>query len=229
MKILCFFSGSLRHDLNTYIYYISEFKKNFNKNIEIKYLFITNGNNQSEYCNYEYYKKELSNYADVLFIEENAELKKIKTINGCSTISLMYYKLIQEYITTNNLYFNYIIKCRNDIYIKINNINKYFNNNTYVTPRYWYNTNPNSLSNDHFFIIPFIKFMLIDFSNTNIDKMSKLYYDTEILTENMILPDKIIDIEDVSEYLLNGSLKFHIKNNKFIISNFPTYQSIANK
>lgn len=49
MKILCFFSGSLRLDLNTYIHYINEFKQNFEKinhnelkePIEITYLFIT--------------------------------------------------------------------------------------------------------------------------------------------------------------------------------------------
>lgn len=154
MKILCYFSGSLRLDLNTYIYYINEFKKNFdNCNFEIKYIFILDKNNPYEYCNYEYFKEELSNYTDVLIIEGNSDLNNIKTINGYPTISLRYYNVIQEYIKENKLYFNYIIKCRNDLFIKIKNINNYFNNNTYVAPRYWYNVNPNSLANDHFFII----------------------------------------------------------------------------
>ena len=59
MKILCFFSGSLRLDLNTYIHYINEFKKNFEeincdslKSIEITYLFITDKSSSFIYFDY---------------------------------------------------------------------------------------------------------------------------------------------------------------------------------
>ena len=235
MKILCFFSGSLRLDLNTYIHYINEFKKNFEeincdslKSIEITYLFITDKSSSFIYFDYDFFKSELYNQTGVkvLFIEKNNNLN-ITTQNNYPTISLMYYKHIQDYINENNLSFDYVIKIRNDLLIKINNIYTYLNKNTYVAPRYWYNTNVNSLANDHFIIIPFSKFVTFDFKDESINRLAPHYYDTEILTEHIILPDKVIGLDDIIEYLLNGTLKFHIKHNKIISSNFPPYNSIA--
>lgn len=227
MKILCFFSGSLRLDINTFIYYIKEFKKHFeNMNCEITYLFITDKKSPFIYVNLEHFKTEISKHAEVLFVESNPDLN-VNTMNNYSTISLMYYKHIQEYINKTNSKFDYVIKIRNDLLIKINKIENYFNNNAYVLPRYWYNINPNSLANDHFFIMPFLKFINIDFSNSNINKLAPLNWDIEILTQSIILPDKVIDLHDVLEYLLNGSTKFHIKNNKILNSSFNPINSLA--
>lgn len=238
MKILCFFSGSLRLDLYTYIHYINEFKKNFEEmncdalesltSLEITYLFITDKSSRLIYFDYETFKTELHKEtgASILFVDKNINLN-ITTQNHYPTISLMYYKYIQDYIHANNLSFDYVIKIRNDILIKINNIHKYLNGTTYVAPRYWYNTNVNSLANDHFIIIPFSKFINIDFRDESINRLAPCYYDTEILTENIILPDKVIGLDDIIEYLLNGTLKFHIKHNKIISSDFPPYNSIA--
>jgi hypothetical protein len=227
MKTLCFFSGSLRLDLNTIIHYIKEFKKHFeNMNHEITYLFITDKKNPYIYLNLDHFKTEISKHATVLFVEPNHNLN-VNTMNNYSTISLMYYNHIQDYINKTNSNFDYIMKIRNDTFIKINKIEKYFNNNTYVLPRYWYNTNPNSLANDHFFIMPFLKFINIDFSNLNINKLAPLNWDTEILTQSIILPDKTIDIHDVLEYLLNGSTKFHIKHNKIITCSYDPFNSLA--
>lgn len=227
MKVLVFFSGSLRLDLNTLIYYITEFKKNFeNTNHDIKYLFITDKSSPFMYCNYNYIKEELSKHANVIFIEKNRNLY-VNTINKYSTISLMYYQHIQNYINITHSDFDYVVKIRNDVLIKINEISKYFDNNTYVAPRYWYCTNIKSTANDHLIIIPFSKFMKIDFSDKTINDLAPLYYDTEILTENIFLPDKTIYINDVLEYLLNGSLKFHIKNNIIMSCNFNPHNSIA--
>lgn len=233
MKILCFFSGSLRLDLNTYIHYISEFKKNFeelikNEMVEFTYLFITDKNSHLMYFDYDFLKSQLYNEigVNVLFVEKNTNLN-ITTINKYTTISLMYYKHIQNYINDNHLSFDFVLKIRNDLLIKINKIQNYLNGNTYVAPRYWYNVTITSLANDHFFIMPFSKFINIDFTDDNINKLAPCNYDTEILTESIILPDKIIDPQDIIEYVLNGSLKFHIKNNKIISSAFPPHISIA--
>lgn len=235
MKILCFFSGSLRLDLYTYIHYINEFKKNFEKMerdalepIEITYLFITDKSSPLIYFDYDAFKSELHTEtgARVLFVDKNRHLN-ITTQNAYPTISLMYYKHIQNYINENHLIFDHVIKIRNDLLIKINQIYTYLNNNTYVAPRYWYNTNVNSLANDHFIIMPFFKFINIDFNDDTINNLAPHYYDTEILTENIVLPDKVIVLNDIIEYLLNGRLKFHIKHNKIISSDFPPYNSIA--
>jgi hypothetical protein len=43
----------------------------------------------------------------------------------------------------------------------------------------------------------------------------------------MFLPDKPIDLNDILEYVLSGSLKFHIKNNIIISGTFDPYNSIA--
>jgi hypothetical protein len=172
MKILVFFSGSLRLDLYTLIHYIKEFKQNFeNTNYEITYLFITDKSTPFMYCNYAHLKEELSKHVNVIFIEKNMNLR-VTTINKYSTISLMYYKHIQNYINKTRSEFNYVIKMRNDAIIKIDGISKYFNNNTYVAPRYWYCTNVKNTANDHLIIVPFSKFMNIDFSDENINKLA---------------------------------------------------------
>jgi hypothetical protein len=196
--------------------------------IEITYLFITDRSSPLIYFDCDFFKSELYNQTGVkvLFIEKNSNLN-ITTQNNYPTISLMYYKHIQDYINENNLSFDYIIKIRNDLLIKINQIDTYLNDDTYVAPRYWYNTNINSLTNDHFIIMPFFKFINIDFRDESINRLAPYYYDTEILTENIVLPDKVIELNDIIEYLLNGTLKFHIKHNKIISSDFPPYNSIA--
>ena len=227
MKILVFFSGSLRLDLNTLTYYITEFKKNFeNTNYDLRYLFITDKSSPFIYCNYNHVQEELSKHANVIFIEKNKNLQ-VNTINKYSTISLMYYKHIQNYINITHSKFDYVIKIRNDALIKINEISKYFDNNTYSAPRYWYNKSTECKANDHFIITPFSKFMKLEFSDENINKLAPLNYDTEILTESIFLPDKTIDIKDVLEYVLNGTLKFHIKNNIIISCNFDHRNSLA--
>ena len=69
--------------------------------------------------------------------------------------------------------------------------------------------------------------MKIDFSDEIINKMAPLHYDTKLLTEQFFLPDKIIDINDILEYVLNGKLKFHIKNNIVISGDIDPSNTFA--
>lgn len=148
-------------------------------------------------------------------------------MNKYTTVSLMYYKYIQECINQHNLQYDYVIKIRNDVLLKINNIKKYFNEKTYVAPRYWFCANIKNTANDHLIITPFTKFMSIDFSDENINNLARVSYDTEILTENLFLPDSTIDVTDVVEYVLNGTWKFHIKHNTLISGNISSTNTFA--
>jgi hypothetical protein len=215
MNILCVFVGQLRLDLNTLIRNINIFKKNFeNTDINIQYLYFINGTNFN-YYDYDYSAKELFNHAHVIYAEEETT---VVSKNKRSVISCLYNKYIQQHIRSNNLDIDYVIKIRNDLYIDINHIKKYFDNSTVVAPRYWHNSikNKDCCGNNHFYIIPYTKFMNLDFSDDMIFKLAKKCYDTEEIDWYLFTPNKVIDLNDINEYILNGSFKFHIKNNKII-------------
>ena len=219
MKILCCFTGSIRLDIDRLIFYITEFKKHFEtSNFEIKYLFLTDGNTSSiKYYNTDYAISEISKYCDVKRIETNHSLTS-NLINGYPIKHMCsYFQAMQDYIKYNSLEFDYIIHIRNDLLIRIDDITKYFDTFTYVPPRYWYNRDPYNLSNNHLFIIPFAKFMNIDLSTDILNKKALTCYDAEQLNLELITPDKVINDQNIKEYLLNGDTKMHIKNSKLIM------------
>ncbi|MEX0597255.1 MAG: hypothetical protein WD512_12245 [Candidatus Paceibacterota bacterium] len=216
MNILCFFIGAIRNDLLEIKNNITMFKRTLelqrNKNkFNIKYVLITrNPDNVNPYNIDELYK-ELGNSVEIVIEEPDLEMLNIKCKNNATVIGLTFHTHIKDYINKCKSEFDFIIKCRNDMLIRLNNINKYFNENLVVVPpRYWFNEDKNNLSNDHFYIMHYKHFNELDFTYKNIKILSQISHDCEEVNYNLIKPNKVIDFNDISEYKLNGSLKFHI-------------------
>ena len=219
-KIFCFFYGVIRNDLNRLKFFISEFKKNLN-GYNVKYVFITYEPDKKFDYDKNFIIEEFGSGNEVLFRKSPDEHLTQKCLNGGNPIEYGFEHYISEFIKNIPDTFDYIIKIRADALISIKNISKYFSDKTVVAPRYWYNSNPTYVGNNHMYIMPYSKFIKLDLSYERINEVAKKSYDCEQVEISLIRPDFIISQTDIVEYKLEGSLKFHIKNGEVISANMP--------
>jgi hypothetical protein len=218
MKYLCYFYGIIRTDINLLKNVIKENKENFlNKNVD--YFLIT----CNPIDNYNYDKQDLiiqlGKEVNIIFIENYCEYLNEILINGTYNQENKFHVEIFNFIKNQNINYDYIIGLRSELLIKINNIDNYFNENTIIPPRYYYNLNPNLLGNNHFYIIPFQTFINLNLSFKNINEIDKISFDCEASFILLFKPNQLIKLDDIIEYNFNGTLKIHIKNNKTIYTN----------
>ena len=211
MRIFCYFSGSTRLSTLHVRQNILTFKEVL-KDYTVDYCIVTD-KHEEFFFDVEY----LSDLGEILIVPrvENCSV----TQNGHSTVSTMYYRIIQDHIKERE--YDYVIKIRNDMTLVLANIYRYFNGRTYVLPRYWWNTDPLSLENENFLIIPFVKFAQLDFSQENVDCLAPLMKDTEQLIVHLTHPTAIIDPDDIVDYCLFGTLKFHVRGKRTLFTSIP--------
>jgi hypothetical protein len=160
---------------------------------------------------YDYDKNELVSklrkHIDHLIFHETPDLKSMQSCrNKCPPVTLYSQKFVKEFIEMNLLEFDHVVSIRNDLKIGISNISQFLNQYTY-TPVYH-----KGLYNDHFYIMPFTKYISLSLNDQHIISLSKESRDNEVLTNKIILPDKVIEEEDIIYYILDGTLKMSIIN-----------------
>lgn len=178
----------------------------------INKIYITHGVNYY----YDYDKDKLTEtiapLVDNLLFMNNLEINNVpKLQNGMPPLFMYQLGYVKEFIINNNLNFDYIIKTRNDIQIKIDDIPNYLNSNVYIPPAYW-RTEPLNLLNDHFFIMPFKLFKTIDISLQNVIDTTPTCNDCEELNFKLIKPNIVIDKKCMIYYKTFGGCKISIDN-----------------
>lgn len=154
---------------------------------------------------YDYNKTELTetlqNHTDVLIYMDNLDLSVIPEVKN-HVPPLFAYQLsyIQHFIQQQNMVFDYIVKYRNDLKVEFYDIKKYFNTKTYITPSYWLNERYLNPWSDHFFIIPFHKFMSIPLSLDYIQNLTYISDSNERMNETLITPDIVIQPSEIRAY-----------------------------
>jgi len=137
MKYLCYFFGLVRNHIDLLKLIITENKQNFlNKNID--YFFITcNPNNE-----YNYNKQDLithlSKEVKIIFIEYYNEYLNQRCINNAYPNENKFHIEMFNFIKKQNISYDYIIGLRSELLIRINNIDKYFNEDIIIPPRFYY-------------------------------------------------------------------------------------------
>ena len=143
----------------------------------------------------------------------NLELDKVQNVrNGMPPLMFYQMSYLQTYLKNNNLTFDYIIRTRNDLEIILKESKKYFDNNTYVPPTYWRLSELNTLLNANFFILPYQKYMELDFSISNIIQQSNISWDCEELFSRLVYPDTLISNDEIRIYRQHGGCKINIQN-----------------
>jgi hypothetical protein len=107
---------------------------------------------------------------------------------------------LQEYIKTQNIEFDYIVRYRNDLKVDLYDIKLYFNTKTYITPAYWRNELYLQQLSDHFFIMPFSKFVSLPLSIDTINKITPDCWDNEEVNNKLINPDIVIHPREIRAY-----------------------------
>ena len=218
MNILCFIVGAIRTDFKDIRTNIMTIKEQIHANDKCTFIFLTWAPIVKSYkfytinYYYDYDKSALENELhdivnDFIFIENPDLNTMVKCMNKCPPIATFYQTYMHEYINTknnNNIQYDYVIKTRNDLTIRMNNIYDYFNDATYVPPCFWSPTRDNHggilrLFNDHFYITTYTKFINFDFSINNINLLASASWDNEELNRRLINPEKLID---VTEYII---------------------------
>jgi hypothetical protein len=216
MKILVVFRGAIRNSVSEILDVIR-----FTKNDFIKYdveCWLSTWKPTEEkytYCNinylYNYEENLLKEKLDIdiskYIIKPNLNLDQItRCKNNSPPLFIHSIKYIQEELyKMQNIEYTHIVLTRNDLKIKIKNLDNYINELTYVPPAYWLKSNEWLLSNDHFIILPIDKFLSIDFEN--IDSIINTSWNNEELNRKVFSPDKEIINEDIITYEINGTLK----------------------
>jgi len=222
MKICIIIIGAIRLDSFTLIENIKQTIDNF-KNYEITTIFVTwepiNKTYITHNVNYYYdfdklnVMENIKNNVDSILFMNNLEIENvIKLKNGMPPLFMYQVNYAKEFILKNNLNFDYIVKTRNDIQIKINDIHNFLNDKVYIPPTYWRQDDLYKLLNDHFFIMPFALFKSIDISVNNIINITLNSWDCEELNYNLIKPDIVISNNYIKLYKTLGGAKICIEN-----------------
>jgi len=213
-KICIFFTGAIREDfefIKNNIYFI---KNNF-KDYNVTTIFHTWYPMRDNY-DYDYYsfKKEIEKNIDILLFSKQENLSEYPRCRNNSP-PLYFYSILEifNYINKNNLKFDFIVRTRNDLEIKIKNIEKFLDGNIYVPKLFWYDALPNH-TNDHFFIASFEDFEKI---NNLTEEKIKLFcqnsHNCEEFNSHVLqtMSDKkifLIDDNDLNTYILRKERKF---------------------
>lgn len=220
MKICIIIIGAIRLDSVTLVENIKQMIENF-KTYEITLFFVTwepikktyTVHNVNYYYDYDKINvtENITSCVDAILFMHNLEIENVvKLKNGMAPLYMYQLSYAKDYILANHLHFDYIVKTRNDIQIKINDIHELLNDKVYIPPAYWLNTiEP---LNDHFFIMPFTLFKSIDISVTNIINMTPHCRDCEELNYRLIKPDVVISSNYIKLYKTMGGTKVLIEN-----------------
>ena len=225
MKICIIIIGAIRLDSFTLVENIKQMIENF-QTYEITLIFVTWEPIEKTYIvhninyYYEYDKinvtENITSCVDAILFMNNLEIENVvKLKNGMAPLFMYQLSCAKDFILANELNFDYIVKTRNDIQIKINDIHELLNDKVYIPPAYWlyeYNSDYNIPLNDHFFIMPFTLFKSIDISVTNIINMTPHCMDCEELNYRLIKPDVIISSNHIKLYKTMGTAKVLIEN-----------------
>lgn len=236
IKIGIIFIGAIRDALPIIKQSILTLKNSLNKDkYDIDIIFSTWNPKQGEYIypkqwwgkNYVYdyninlLYEQIKNIVDVEIFLDQPDIEWYPQCKNGSPPIFVYHLLeIAKYIKDKNLKYDYIIKTRHDDIIKINNIEKYLNNNINIPPLYWYQQEfktiyPSDAKNDHFFITSFDSFIkFLELKDEIIRKECIRAWDNEHL--NQILLEKIstislIDDSDILEYFYWGRVQARYK------------------
>jgi len=212
MKICIIIIGAIRLDSFTLVENIKQMIENF-QTYEITLIFVTWEPIEKTYIvhninyYYDYDKKNvtenITSCVDAILFMNNLEIENVvKLKNGMAPLFMYQLSCAKDFILANELNFDYIVKTRNDIQIKINDIHELLNDKVYVPPAYWLWDYYNHIIplNDHFFIMPFTLFKSIDISVTNIINMTPHCMDCEELNYRLIKPDVIINSNHIKLY-----------------------------
>ncbi len=222
MKICLIVTGAIRISYSDMLKCIMTTKSNFSF-CEVYVIFctwkpivktyISWGLNYYYDYDYDEYKNVLESHVDKVLFMENLDIDNvIKLRNWMPPLFMYQIGYVKDYIEKNNLEFDYIIKTRNELELVINNTEKYLNEFTYVPPAYWRTDYVYDLLNDHFFIMPYKKFMSLDLSNNTIEKITNNYGDCEDINKHVMKPDFCMDNQDIKLYNSMGTCKVYIKN-----------------
>jgi hypothetical protein len=223
MKICIFFIGSIRNDYKLINHIICKLKSQFSF-ADVTTILCTWEPTKKIYKNhctsnyyYNYEKQEFSESilksVDIQLYMENIDFDTIqKCKNGMPPCFIYQFQYIQQYLKDNNYKFDYIIRTRNDLEIILKEPTKYFDTKTYIPPVYWRPDDLYKLINDHFFIMPFQKFMEINLKNEIIETETKTSHDCEELHTKICNPDKMIEDNEINMYVLHGGAKVKILN-----------------
>jgi hypothetical protein len=155
----------------------------------------------------------IENHLDKLLFMDNLEIEKVvKLKNGMPPLFIYQLNYVKEFIIKNKLNFDYIIKIRNDIQVKINDIANFLNNKVYIPPAYWRPHEMYKPLNDHMFIMPFELFKSIDISIKNIINTTINCHDCEELNYKLIKPNEVIHNNYIKLYKTFGGAKVFIEN-----------------
>jgi hypothetical protein len=223
IKICIIVTGAVRLDSNSLIENIKINFGNFN-DYDITSIFVTWEPIKKTYITHNinyYYDYDKNNIIETVkpFVNEilfmdNLEINDVvKLQNGMPPLFMYQLSYAKDYIIKNNLTFDYIVKIRNDMQIKIYNIENFLNDNVYVPPPYWLQSYQQlDLLNDHFFIMPFGLFKSIDISYETIINTTPKCRDCEVLNLTLIKPTKLISNKCIQLYKTLGGAKVLIEN-----------------
>ena len=77
-----------------------------------------------------------------------------------------------------------------------------------VLPRPWWNLDPANLSNTNLYILPLATLTALNFGRDHIESLARVCRDTEALFVMLLKPDRLIPLETIRRYQLDGVTKF---------------------